>query len=412
MKKIKDIFSWIMRDKKRTLVAVFVLSLIIFGIYKVAIPKNKSPQYQTSVVEKGTIVSSITASGTIISSNINNITTQASGTVKKVYISDGDEVKKGQVIAEIELDTQGAQNQAQAYSSYLSASIGLTSANNGYRSAQASAEKVLDDVKGHDADETFAQKETRTKAEVARDNAYDSIRLAVAKLTSAALDYQTNSPIITAPVSGIVKSVTIAEGMNLGTTESASGSRANQRVATIATGGMPIATFNVSEIDVSSIKPDQKASITLDSIPDTTFTGKVVSVDRVGAITNNVTTYPIIIKFDTTSDRILPNMAVAANIIIDLKSDVLVVPSVAIKTQAGQSTVTIMNNKQEQSVTVEVGLSNDTQSEIISGLQEGDVVVTGTVSTSLSGQSTTNTGRTIFSGGGGTRIPGAGAFRD
>jgi len=289
----------------------------------------------------------------------------------------------------------------------------MNSANNSYRSALASAEKVLDEVKGHDTDETFAQKETRTKAEVAKDNAYDSLKTAQARLTSASLDYKTSSPYIYSPIAGKVKSVTVAEGMNLGATDSASGSRANQRVATIATEGLPIATFNVSEIEVTKITTGQKATITLDSITDKTFTGKVVSVDRVGSTTSNVTSYPVIIKFDTNSDQILPNMAATANIIIETKSNVLIVSSSAVNYQGNQASVNVMKNKVQESISVEVGISSDTETEITSGLNEGDVIVTSASNTSTtSTQSTENrSGSGSIFGGGEVRIPGAGGIR-
>lgn len=367
---------------KTIILGIIVLAGLVFGIIKLTAGKSATAQYQTAQVEKGTLISTVAASGSVIAANINNITTQTSGTVKKVYVSDGNTVKQGQVIAEIELDTVGAQNQAQAYVNLLSAANGLNSANNNYRSAQASAENVLDQVKGHATDETLAQKDTRTKAEVARDNAYDSVRLAQVKLNSANLDYQTSSPIIRSPITGVVKSVTIAEGMNLGATQNSSGGSVNQRVATIATQGLSLATFNVSEIDVTKIKPGQKATVTLDSITDKTFTGKVMSVDRVGSTTSNVTSYPVIIQFDLNSDQILPNMAASANIITATKDSVLLIPTTAIQTQSGQSVVRVMNGSTVTDVNVETGLSSDTQTEIISGLTEGQTVITGNVFTS------------------------------
>jgi multidrug efflux pump subunit AcrA (membrane-fusion protein) len=339
----------------------------------------------------------------VISSNIENVTTQASGTVKKVYISDGDRVYKGEKIAEIDLDIQGQQNQASAYSTYVSAVNSLNSAKNNYRLTQSSLAVVYDEIKGHDDDESLEMKEDRTRFEVANDNAYDAVKTSEARLTSAALAYKTSSAIIFAPSSGVIKSVTVAEGMNIGTQETASGARANQRVATISTEGLPIVAFNISEIDVSIIKQGQKSTITLDSIADKTFTGKVVSVDRVGIITNNVTTYTTIIQFDTSSDQILPNMAVAANIIIDSKSDILIVPSQAVKYQDGQASVTVIINGQEQNVPVETGIFNDTQTEIVSGLNEGDMVLTGTA-TSTNQATQGRSGGFMFGGGGTGRM--------
>ncbi len=395
--KLLNFVKNILSDRKKA--AIFIVIMLAAAYLFLRGNGDEVPQVQTAEVQKGTIISSVSTSGNVISSNIENITTQASGTVKKVYISDGDEVYAGQKIAEIDLDIQGQQSQASAYSTYISAVNSLNLANNSYRLTQASLAVVYDEIKGHDEDETLEMKEDRTRAEVSNDNAYDSVKTAQARLSSAALSLRTTSGSITSPTSGSVKSVTIAEGMNIGATETASGARANQRVATIATEGLPIAAFDISEIDVSIIEPGQKATITLDSITDKTFTGSVVSVDRVGSITNNVTTYPVIIQLDTRSDQILPNMAATANIIIDSKSDVLIVPSQAIEYQDGQASVTLIRNHREQNVPVETGIFNDTQTEIISGLKEGDLVITGAI-TSTSQEAQGRSGGFMFGGGG------------
>ncbi len=401
MKKIfKKYLKEILSDRKKTLAAALVLIILGFLGWRTFGQKEETPQIQTAQAEKGTIISSITASGTVISSNIENITTQASGTVSKVYVGDGDEVYAGQKLAEINLDVQGEQNYLSAYSSYVSAQSSLNSANNSYRLSQASLAVVYDEIKGHDEDESLEMKETRTRAEVSNDNAYDSIKTAEIRLSSAAITLKTSSPIITSPVSGTIKSVTIAEGMNIGAAETASGARANQRVATIGTKGLPIATFNISEIDVSSVKPGQKAIITIDSLGEITFTGEVVSVDRVGTATSGVVNYPVIIRFDTSSEQVLPNMTASVSIIIATKADVLLVPSSAVQTQAGQFMVKVLKDGQQESVPVEVGLSSDTQTEIVSGLSDGDEVITGTIS---SGQ-TLQGGSSPFGGFGGGAV--------
>lgn len=401
MGKVKQILKWLTASKVR--IAVVIMLIIIAG-YWYSKRGNSAEQTvtQTATVEKGTLVSSITASGSVISSNIENVTTQASGTVKKVYVSDDDSVVAGQKLAEIDLDVQGQQNYLSSYSSYVSAQNGVNSANNSYRSSQASLAVVYDQIKGHDSDETLQMKETRTKAEVANDNAYDNLKAANLRLSLAAADLKTNSPTITAPTAGVIKSVTIAEGMNIGTSETSSGSRANQRIATIGTQGLPNASFNISEIDVSKIEPGQKATITLDSITDKTFTGKVVSVDRVGSVSSNVTQYPVIIQFDTTSDQILPNMAATANIIVETKSDVLMAPTSAVNYSGETATVKVMKDGVETTQSVEVGISSDTMIEIISGLSEGDEVVTGTVSTNTSSAASQSRGG-FFAGPGSFR---------
>ena len=399
--KLLNFVKYIFSDRKKA--AIFIVIMLAAAYLFLRGNGDEVPQVQTAKVQKGTIISSVSTSGNVISSNIENVTTQASGTVKKVYISDGDEVYAGQKIAEIDLDVQGQQSQAATYYTYISADRSLNTAKSNYRKTQATLAVVYDEIKGHDDDESLEMKEERTNAEVANDNAYDSVKTSEVRLSSAALSLRTTSGSITSPISGIVKSVTIAEGMNIGATETASGARANQRVATIGTEGLPIATFNISEIDVSIIEPGKKATISLDSIADKTFTGKVVSVDRVGMITNNVTTYTTIIQFDTSSDQILPNMAATANIIIESKSDCLIVPSQAVNYQDGQESVTVIIDGREQNVAVETGIFNDTQTEITSGLNEGDIVITG-ISTSTNQTTQGRSGGFMFGGGGAGRM--------
>lgn len=387
---------------------VAVLFLVVVGVFwfiRYKSSKNGKVVYQTARVERGTVVSSISASGSIISSNFISIDTTASGVVKEVFVKEGQKVYKGQRIARIELDMEGEQRLASAYSSLISADNALASANNNLRQAQASLEKVYDEIKGHDSDETFAMKETRTKAEVAKDNAYNSLRSAQANLSVASYNYRLASPDILAPVSGVVGSINIVPGMILGSASGQSGS-SSTRVGVIKFEGLPVASFNVSEVDISKVKEGQKATITIDSIADKTFTGKVVAVDRVGISSSGVTNYPVLVQFDNSVPEILPNMSASVNIILDTKADVLVIPNSALVTAGdGSTSVRVLKNGKEETVSVVVGISSDTNTEIVSGLSEGDIVVTGTVSSS-STQGGANRSVSPFSsfGGGGFRM--------
>ncbi len=400
-KSIKNVISFFLIEKKRIIILlVFVFLFLIFSkkFFKQSTNQN---QIILAKVEKGTIVSAISASGTVLPSNIFNVTTQASGVVKKVFVKEGDSVVVGEKIAEIELDLDGAQQFAQANASYISALNSLNTSKNNLRSAQATLDKVYDDIKGHDTDETFAMRETRTKAEVARDNAYGSVKLASANLKTAEYNLRLNSPVITAPVPGEIASIAIAEGMLLGSQTTTTGTRTTQKVASIVKEGKQLISVNISEIDVYKVKNNQKATVIFDSIPDKTFSGKVVAIDRIGSKTNNVVNYPAIIELDTNPDLILPNMAVSANIIIETKSDVLLIPSQALQTKDNQYFVKVLRNGKEEEVQVEIGLQSDTQTEILSGLKEGDEVVVGQETTA---QNQTE-GGSVFGGGFG------GAFR-
>lgn len=406
-------FKWFM--KRSLILKIIIIALIAaggwFAFTKIGPNGSQQPQYQTAQVEKGTIVASVNASGRVITSNMMDITTGASGVVKKVYVHDGDQVQAGQTIVEITLDREGQQKNAQAWSSYLSAKNTVDTANVALYSLQsqmfAANQKFMEGaVKDNLAttDTKYIQQNSDwLAAESKYKNQQNVINQAQSSLGNAWLSYQISSPAVTAPISGIVRNVTFVEGQIISSQGSTSSTNtsSSQRIAVIQNGTKPILTFDVTEIDVPKVKIDQKVTVTLDSIPDKTFTGKVAAVDRIGTTSNNVTSYTVTVTLDTESPEILPNMAASANIILETKTDVLTVPSTAIQSQNSESTASVLQNGIEQQVPVTTGLSSDTQTEIISGLSEGDTVITGNVTTSQRQQN----GTSVFGGAGG------GAFR-
>lgn len=388
MNKVNAGFDWAKKHWKMPAIAAAILVCSMsYIVYRGT--KSTAVTYQTATVTKGTVVSTITASGKALSTSILPISTSTSGIVKKVYVKDGDKVYKGQKIAEITPDTDGQLSNAKAYASLLSAE-------NGYRSSQASLANTYDQVKGHESDETFAQKETRTRAEVSNDNAYNN-------LAQARLSYQQTSPVIIAPYTGTISNINIVEGMVItSSTNSTTGAVSSQRIATIKNDATPVINVTISETDVPRVKIGQKATVTFDSITGKTFTGVVATVDRIGTTASNVTSYGVNLKLDTSSDLILPNMAATAGIIIDTATDVLSVPTGSLITQNEEVKAKTLVDGKEVDVIVETGISSDTTTVIKSGLKEGETVITGTQSSTK----TTTTTKSIFSGTGG----GGGAF--
>jgi membrane fusion protein, macrolide-specific efflux system len=385
IKMMNKLMSFFVLAKSHWKISI-ALFLVVVGILWYLMGKSTAEKtvYQTATVEKGTLVSSISASGNVLTTNTLSISTEASGVVKKVYVKDGDKVYTGQKLAEITLDSAGTLANTKAWAS-------LTSAQNSYRSSQASLANVYDQIKGHESDETFTQKETRTRAEVSNDNAW-------VNLVTANLTYKQTSPTITAPFTGVIGSVNLVEGMVLTSTNSTT-SINSQRVAVIKGDSLPVVSVSLSEVDVPKVKVGQKVIVTLDSVSDKTFTGQVATVDRVGGATNNVTSYPANIKLDSSADAILPNMAVTANIILDTLTDVLIAPTASIETQNGINYIKVLKNGKQELVEVTLGLSTDNGVEIKSGILEGEIVIVGT--TESSSKSKTTTTKSVFSGVGG-----------
>ncbi|MHA1444202.1 MAG: efflux RND transporter periplasmic adaptor subunit, partial [Candidatus Hodarchaeales archaeon] len=210
---------------------------------------------------------------------------------------------------------------------------------------------------------------------------------------------------IRAPFSGMIAEMDIGKGDSV---------NSSTRIATLIT-NQKIAEITLNEIDIAKVEIGQKANITFDAIEDLNITGKVVEIDAIGSTMQGVVTYDVKISLDIQDERIKSGMSLSASIITDIKQDTLLVPNSAVKQQGGRFYGEIVSQSGEKlnpatanilgdvissdlySQQIEMGLSNETMTEVIDGLKEGDVIVT---QTSSSGQSSSNSER-FGSGGGG-----------
>ncbi len=277
MEKIKSLLLWFLQSRKRIVVTVIILLVIGFAILRIIGSRSTKIQYQTSKVERGTIVSSISASGQILIANVSNIPSSATGVVTQVYVKDGAVVTQGQKIADITLDASGAQKNAAAWSSYLTAKNAVDAANvtlitlqsdmfskwDTFKTlAQSSTYQNTDQTPRHDqraAAEFHIADDNWLAAEAKYKNQQAVIVQTQAALNSSWMSYQLSSPTILAPMSGTISNITIVPGMTLtasstSTTETASGNR----IAVIKSEGKPLISVNLSEIDVPKVAQGQK----------------------------------------------------------------------------------------------------------------------------------------------------------
>lgn len=434
MNTIKKIFYLI---KSHWLISAILLLAIVGSGYWYFTSKNSgTPQYVTSSAEKGLLVSSITASGTITSGDTTYVTTGATGTVSKVFIKNGDTVKKDQKMAEISLDDDGKLNQTIAWNNYQTAQV---TAKNSLTSKQTSEITMLqkqqalteaetaqrDSISGGwnpDTKQPYTQneldivakeypqaKEAYNAAVKSFQIADSNIAVSQAKSLAAYRNYQKVSSTVYAPANGVVNNLVLAPGVVLSSTSSSasitvstgtdsttnSSSVSSQKIGAIKNpDGKYQATVSLTEVDVTKVQSGQKVSLTMDAFPDTTLTGTVLAVNTSGSVSSGVTSYSASILLDPTTLNIYTNMALNAEIIIASIDDTIIVPSSAIQTKNGQSTVQILKDGKVSTVVVEVGLSNDTQTAIVSGVNDGDMVVTS--STTGTTKATTGSSTSVF----------------
>lgn len=195
---------------------------------------------------------------------------------------------------------------------------------------------------------------------------------------------------ISAPFGGTIANITAKIG------DTASGT-----LASLIT-DQKIATLSMNEVDVSKIKLNQKTTLTFDAIEDLSIVGSVAEIDTLGTASQGVVSYSVKIAFDTNDERVKPGMSVSASIIINSKTDVLLIPSSAIKTQGEIKYVQafipplaeetsgsqgVVSKETPTQIIVETGISDDTNTEILSGLKVGDQII----SKIITGTNSTNT---------------------
>lgn len=172
-----------------------------------------------------------------------------------------------------------------------------------------------------------------------------------------------------------------------------------------------LATISLNEVDVTKIEKGDAAKLTFDAVEGLALQGVVDSVDLIGTVSQGVVTYSVKVRFVSDDPRVKPGMSVSAEIVTDSRSGVLIVPNSAIKSMNGSRFVEIAGgtSTSEGSVRlakVETGASDDMNTEIISGLREGDRIVVRTVSSGS--QAGKQQAPPIF---GNVRRPGSGAVR-
>jgi len=159
------------------------------------------------------------------------------------------------------------------------------------------------------------------------------------------------------------------------------------------------AEISLNEVDAAKVNVGQKATLTFDAIEGLTLSGKVSEIDAIGTVSQGVVTYAIKIGFDTADARVKSGMSVSAAIITAVKQDVLSIQNSALKSRGTGFYVEMLSDISGEAIngstvafttgvaakvppierSVETGVSNDTDTEIVSGLSEDDAIVVRTI---------------------------------
>lgn len=371
-----------MADNKKRYFAIgaLVLVLAIGGYYYFS--KNESDQvnYLTESVTRGDVHKTILASGTVRSSNRVEVGAQISGQLNKIYVSLGDKVKKGDLLAEIDSTTQtNALNTDKAklksYQSQLkSAQVTYEIALSAYNRNQK-----LYKLKSTSLDSYNSAKQTLASAQATVDELKSNIIQTEISVQTAEIDLGYTK--ITAPIDGTVISIPVSVGQTV---------NANQTTPTI----VQIADLNtmlikpeISEGDITEIKLGQHVKFTILSMPNEIFHGVIKSVDpATSTLTDDEYSesvsdtdaiyYYANVLVDNPNNILRIGMTTEDTIEVANAKNVLIVSNMALKQKGENYFVNVLDeNEQPQQRAVKIGVQNDFQTEITSGLNEGDKVI-------------------------------------
>jgi HlyD family secretion protein len=298
--------------KRKPLLIVLILLVIGAGSAFYFL-RNKKPQinFQITKVERGDVQLAVTASGKINPVMAVAVGTQVSGIISKLYVDFNSQVKKGQVIAELDRTALMATVQ-DAKANVDKVRFQVDQAKRDYdRQKQLYEEKVIPLM-------DFQNAETNYKAAISTLNSMQSQYNRA--LTN--LNYAT----IIAPINGVV----VSRAVDVGQTVAASFN--TPTLFTIANDLTKMQVeASVDEADIGNVKVAQKVDFTVDAYPTETFNGVVRQIRLQPTITQNVVTYSVIIDVANKDLKLLPGMTANISIIMEKHSDVLKVPTSALR---------------------------------------------------------------------------------
>ncbi len=333
--------------------------------------KKEEVTFATEKVAPANLQNSVTATGTIEPVTSVTVGTQVSGIVSKLYVDYNSVVKKGQVIAELDKTNLISQlNTAKANLASAQSKLNYETANyKRYKSLYQKGLVSADDYENAQLSYKQASEQVATcKEEVQR--------------AQTNLGYAT----ITSPIDGVVLSKSVEEGQTV------AASFSTPELFTIAQDltNMQVVA-DVDEADIGDVKNGERVTFTVDAYPDDTFEGTVTQVRQEATTTNNVVTYEVVISAPNADMKLKPGLTASVTIYTAERKNVLSVPSKALrytptKETVGKMKIVDCNGKNKVwtldgnrivAHSVNIGMTDGTHTEILSGVTSGTSVITG-----------------------------------
>jgi len=375
--------------KKKIIYTMSTVALLAIGlvVFKSCKSSSQTFAFETDRIGKGTISSTVTATGKLEAITTVEVGTQVSGVIDKIYVDFNSQVKKGQLLAKIDETPLLAQLEQ------TKASVDQAEAEVLYQKANFDRYKVLSEKK------LIAQSDF--------DLVVYNLNKAIANRNSAKSVYDKNKinlayASICSPIDGVILDRAVDEGQTVA---------ASFNTPTLFTIANDLTQMrveaNIDEADIGQIRMNQRVEFTVDAFPDLKFTGLVTEIRMQPVVTSNVVTYTVIIQAPNPEKKLMPGMTASTTIFVNEKSDVLVIPGKALRFNPDQATYTaylkslpaemakklpsklpvvdLVNQKSSfvwtkngqliQRNEVKIGENDGINYELVSGLNQGDEII-------------------------------------
>lgn len=394
------------RKKKRRglyiIVTLAVLVAAVIGIMAASRGGTRIEPSKLAKVERGDLAKSVVATGKITPITKVDVKSKASGIVKRLLVDEGQHVKEGQLLAELDRDEIQAQvNQARAQLQAAEANLGAARADldrakvdaegvdvptlkRAYERAQQMArEGVVAPQSLDDAQRNYVlavNKMESAKAQVTTGQAkikQGDAQVAQMKATLDQLDQQLSYTYVTSPLDGVVLSRNVEVGDAVSSIL-VLGSNATL-IMTLGDTREVYVKGKVDESDIGKVYLGQPARIKVESFKDKTFDGKVTKISPMGAEKDNVTTFEVRVSIANPGGELKAEMTANAEILLEEHHGVLIAPEAALIYDKDKNSFVEVPDPSgkdgKRRVAVKVGISNGAKTEILSGLKQDQQVV-------------------------------------
>ncbi|HME00705.1 MAG TPA: efflux RND transporter periplasmic adaptor subunit [Terriglobia bacterium] len=393
------------RKRRRWILVTVIIVLLAgatIGLTAALRPNHQIDPSKLSAVERGDVARSVVATGKIEPLAKVEIKSKASGIVQKIYHDYGDTVKQGQVLVDLDKEQlQASVSEAQA--SLLAAQAAVQSAEATYqrnvvdaegpdlpflkealeRDRKLAADGLVASSALDDADKAYqialnkqmsAQRSVAvSKADVARAKA----QVAQAQASLDRVEEDLRNSTVVSPMDGIV----LSRDVEVGDAVSSILVLGSQATLVMTLGDMSTVYVlgKVDQADIGKVYLGQRARIVVESFKDKKFEGKVTKISPMGVEKDNVTTFEVRVSIQNPAGELKANMSANAEIILEEKPNVLLIPESAVVYDKDRNTSVEQPDPKSETgrrkVAVKLGISNGIKTELVSGLTEGQKVI-------------------------------------